>query len=214
MIKSFVQVDAQNLVLSAFEQWGEVVSFDDEASLLGGGSSNVATVLQTSSSPRGDDFPGSKFMATQKIGGFDYTQPPASSPDIISSIYSVGATSGLDDYALHNIDGMGLRYDQTLTFPCQVTNSLICDPDSIAHAFCDDDHLQFFDTDLQSQNILPESPADLQSAVDGFLLTQRSTAAVAAIDKAQRGWTKLFSVLKWFSIRRRVRNRVRDIPRY
>lgn len=211
MIKLFVQVDAQNLVLSAFEQWGEVVSFDDEASLLGGGSSNV---LQTSSSPRGEDFAGNKFMATQKIGGFDYTQPPASSPDIISSIYSVGGTSALDDYALHNIDGMGLRYDQTLTFPGQVANSLICDPDSIAHAFCDDDHLQFFDTDLQAQNILPESPADLQSAVDGFLLTQRSTAAVAAIDKAQRRWTKLFSVLKWFSIRRSVRNRVRDIPRY
>lgn len=201
------------MVLSAFEQWGEVVSFDDEASLLGGGSSNVATVLQTSSSPRGDDFPGSKFMATQKIGGFDYTQPPSSSPDIISSIYSVGATSGLDDYSLHNIDGIAHAFcDQTLTFPGQVANSLICDPESIAHAFCDDDHLQFFDTDLQSQNILPESPADLQSAVDGFLLTQRSTAAVAY--KAHRGWTKLFSVLKWFSIRRRVRNRVQDIPRY
>nr|XP_011464525.1 PREDICTED: uncharacterized protein LOC101299477 isoform X2 [Fragaria vesca subsp. vesca] len=208
------KADAQNLVLSAFEHWGEVVSFDDEASLLGGGSSNVANVLQTSSSPRGEDFNGSKFLATQKIGGFDYTQPPASSPDIISSIYSVGGTSGLDDYALHNIDGMSLRYDQALTFPGQVGNSLICDPDSIAHAFCDDDHLQFFDTDLQSQNMLPESPADLQSAVDGFLLAQRSTAAVSAIDKAQRRWTKLFSVLKWFSIRRSVRNRVRDIPRY
>ncbi|XP_062025535.1 calmodulin-binding protein 60 A isoform X1 [Rosa rugosa] len=203
------KVDAQNLVLSAFEHWGEVVSFDDEASLLGGGSSNVH---QTSSSPRGEEFTGSKFMTTQKIGGFDYTQASASSPDIISSMYSVGGTSGLDDYALHNIDGMGLRYDQSLSFPGQVGNSLICDPDSIA-AFCDD-HLQFFDTDLQSQSMLPESPADLQSAVDGFLLAQRSTAAVAAIDKAQRRWTKLFSVLKWFSIQRSVRNRVRDIPRY
>lgn len=214
MINIFLQADAQNLVLSAFEHWGEVVSFDDEASLFGGGSSNVDNVLQTSSSPRGEDFNGSKFLATQKIGGFDYTQPPASSPDIISSIYSVGGTSGLDDYALHNIGGMSLRYDQALTFPGQVGNSLICDPDSIAHAFCDDDHLQFFDTDLQSQNMLPESPADLQNAVDGFLLAQRSTAAVSAVDKAQRRWTKLFSVLKWFSIRRSVRNRVRDIPRY
>ncbi|XP_008239717.1 PREDICTED: calmodulin-binding protein 60 A [Prunus mume] len=208
------KADGQKLVISAFEHWEEVIPFDDEASLRGA-SSNFTSALHTSTSPTADDPDGSKFLASQKVGGFDYPHPSVSSPDIISSIYSVGSTSGLDDYALHNIDGLGLRYDQTLSFPAQVTNSLICDTDPMAHALFDEDNLQFFDADLHSQNIISESQADLQSAVDGFLLT-RSTA-VAISDKAQRRWTKLFSVLKWFSIRRSValkRSQVREIQRY
>lgn len=210
-VKLCMQADAHNLIIYAFEHWGEVVSFEDEASLTGG-SSHFTNVLYSPSSPKAESSTGSKFLASQKIGGFDYTQPSASSPDIISSIYSVGATSGLDDFSLHSIDSMGLRYDQTLSFASQVTNSLICDTEPMAQAFCDD--LQFFDADLQSQNISLESQADLQSAVDGFLLT-RSTAV--AIVKAQRRWRKLFSVLKWFSIRRTValkRTRTREIKRF
>lgn len=201
------------MIISAYEHWEEVVSFDDEASLICG-SSHFTNVLYSSSSPKAESSTGSKFLASQKIGGFDYTQPSASSPDIISSIYSVGAASGLDDFSLHSIDSMGLRYDQTLSFSSEVTNSLICDTEPMAQAFCDEDHLQFFDTDLQSQNISLESQADLQSAVDGFLLT-RSTAV--AIVKAQRRWRKLFSVIKWFSIRRSValkRTRIREIQRF
>ncbi|XP_048330907.1 calmodulin-binding protein 60 A isoform X3 [Ziziphus jujuba] len=207
------KAEAQNLLISALEHREDVVPFDDEGSLAGG-SSQFANTLY-SSSPKTESSTGSKFLASQKIGGFDYTPPAASSPDIISSMYSVGATSSLDDYALHSIDNMGLRYDQTLSFSGQVTNSLICESEPMAQAFCDEDHLQFFDADLQSQNICLGSQADLQSAVDGFLLT-RSTA-VAAVDKAQRRWTKLFSVLKWFSIRRSValkRTRIREIQRF
>lgn len=54
------------------------------------------------------------------------------------SIYSVGGSSGLEDFALHGIDSMGLRYEQALSFP-----------ESMNHSF-DNDHLNFFDTDLQS----------------------------------------------------------------
>uniref|UniRef100_A0A2N9F7S6 Integrase catalytic domain-containing protein n=1 Tax=Fagus sylvatica TaxID=28930 RepID=A0A2N9F7S6_FAGSY len=74
--------DAHNLVISAFEHWEDVVSFDDEASLVGS-SSHFTNVLYTASSPRTESSNGSKFLASHKIGGFDYTQQTASSPDII-----------------------------------------------------------------------------------------------------------------------------------
>ncbi|KAF9671538.1 hypothetical protein SADUNF_Sadunf12G0057900 [Salix dunnii] len=205
------QADAQNLVITAFEHWEQVISFEDEASLVGG-SSQLSDVPYTSSSPRTENSCGSKFSESQKIGGFDYAQTSASSPDIMSSIYTFGGGSGLDDYALQGIESLGLRYDQTLNFPTQVSNSLICDTDSLAQAFCDEEHLRFFDTDLQSQNVGLETQADLQSAVDSFLLA-RSTAVAA--DKAQRRWAKISSVLKWFSIRKLVATRkIREIYRY
>ncbi|KAF4356145.1 hypothetical protein F8388_012295, partial [Cannabis sativa] len=171
----------------------EVVSFDDEASLTAG-SALLTNVLYTSSSPKIEGSAGSKFWASHKIGAFDYIPPSsASSPDIMSSIYSVGGTSSLEDYALHTIDSMDLRFDQALNFPSQVSTSLICDSERITQAFCDEDHLQFFDTDLQTQSMSLESPADLQSAVDGF----RFPRSTLANGKAQRRWTKLVSVLKW-----------------
>ncbi|KAJ1439020.1 hypothetical protein SESBI_02796 [Sesbania bispinosa] len=186
------QAEAQNSVISALNQ-GDYATFEDEASLMDG-SSHLTDALYSPSSPRTEGSSANKLLAPQKSGGFNYTQASASSPDIMSSIYSVGGTSGLDDYGLPNFDSMGLRYDQTLGFPVQVSNSLICDTDSMAHAFGDEDHLQFFDTDLQSQcNI----QADLQSAVDSFMLA-RSTSI--ANGKAQRRWRKLFNVLKWFML--------------
>ncbi|XVF10353.1 hypothetical protein REPUB_Repub07fG0175500 [Reevesia pubescens] len=145
------KIEAQNLVISAFEHWEEVISFDDEASLIGG-TSNLANVPYTSST-KTEVSNGSKFLASQNMGGFNYAQPSASSPDIISSIFSVGSMSGLDD--LLGIENMGLRYDQTLSYPGQVTNSLICDID-ITPTFCDED-LRFFDSDLQPQSLGLES---------------------------------------------------------
>ncbi|OMP10733.1 Calmodulin binding protein-like protein [Corchorus olitorius] len=195
------KIEAQNLVISAFEHWEEVISFDDEASLIGG-CSKLANVSYTSSAKT--EISNNKFLASQKMGGFDYTQPSAS-PDIISTIYSVGGMNGLDDYALHGIENMGLnRYDQSLSYPGQVTNSLICDTD-ISQSFCDEDHLRFFDTDLQPQGLGLESQADLQTAVDGFLL-QRTVAV-----QAKTRWTKIFSLLKWIYIKRLVKNKFRGV---
>jgi hypothetical protein len=183
-------------VISAFEHSEEVLSYDEEASLAGS-SSHSTDVHYPANSPRTESFNGSKFLASHKIGGFDYTQQCASSPDIISTIYSVGGTSDLDEYALHNFDSMGLRYDQALSFPGQVTSSLICDTDPMTQAFCDEDRL-IFDTAIHTQNLELESSLDLQSAVDNFLSVTRSTAV------AQMRWTKVFSVFKWFSIRKVV----------
>jgi len=186
------QVEAQNTVATALRQGEKYVTFEDEDSLMDG-SSHLTNVLHSPSSPKTEGSSANKLLGPQKTGGFSYPQASASSPDIMSSIYSVGGTSSLDDYCLPNFDSMGLRYDQTLSFPVQVSNSLICDTDSMAHAFSDEDHLQFFDTDLQSH-----VEADLQSAVDSFMLA-RSTANGGA----QRRWRKVCNVLKWFMVRKR-----------
>ncbi|ESW27387.1 hypothetical protein PHAVU_003G197500 [Phaseolus vulgaris] len=186
------KVEAQNTIATALKQGEKYATFEDEDSLMDG-SSHLTNVLHSPSSPKTEGSSANKLLGPQKTGGFNYPQASASSPDIMSSIYSVGGTSSLDDYCLPNFDSMGLRYDQTLSFPVQVSNSLICDTDSIAHAFSDEDHLKFFDTDLQSH-----VEADLQSAVDSFMHA-RSTANGGA----QRRWRKVCNVLKWFMVRKR-----------
>ncbi|KHN18485.1 hypothetical protein glysoja_006898 [Glycine soja] len=186
------QADAQNAVTAALRQGEKYATFEDEDSLMDG-SSHLTNVLYSPSSPKTEGSSANKILAPQKTGGFNYPPANASSPDIMSSIYSVGGTSSLDDYCLPNFDSMGLRYDQTLSFPVQVSNSLICDTDSMAHAFSDEDHLQFFDTDLQSH-----VQADLQSAIDSFML-----ARPTANGGAQRRWRKVCNVLKWFMVRKR-----------
>ena len=55
-----------------------------------------------------------------------------------------------------------------------------------------------FDMDLLTQNVNLESHSDLHCAVDTFMST---CTVVAAMGKAHRRWTKLFSVLQCFSIR-------------
>ena len=177
-------------MISAFEHLGEIVPFDDEASLVGS-SSHLANVRYTSRLPRTESSNGSKVLACHKFGGCNNTQQSASSPDIISSIYADG---GLD-YSLHTIDRMGLRYEQALSFP-----------ESMNHSF-DVDHMNFYDIDLLTQNVNLESQLDLQCAVDNFL-------SVRATFKSQTRWTKLFSMLKWFSVRVVIRRRVKEIPRY
>ena len=168
------------------------------------GTSHLTNVLYSPSSPNTEGSSANKLLAPQKTEGPNYTQPSASSPDIMSSIYSVGGTSGLDDFCLPNFDSMGLRYDQTLGFPVQVTNTLLCDSDPMAHAFGDEDHLQFFDTDLQSQCHIQ---ADLHTAVDSFMMTRSTIASTIAIGKAQRRWRKVINVLKWFMVRKRKSER-------
>lgn len=207
-------MDAHNLAISAFQHWEEVVSFDEEAYLITG-SSNVSSDPCNSSSPKTEGLNACKFLSCERISGFDYAPANASSPDIISSIYSTGDVSGLDDYTLHSIENMGLRYNQTLSFPSQVANSMICDARSMSQDFFDEDHLQFFDSDcpLPSHSTNFDSQADLQCAVNEFLLKP----SAVAIANAQKRWKKLFSVLKWFWVRKIVvmrRTRQREIQRW
>ena len=138
-------------------------SYDGEAS-----SSGLANVHYPASLPWTESPNGPKFLASGEIGEFDYTQQYAASPDTFSV---------WDEYGLDNLDSMDLRYDQALSFPDQVTSSLICDIDPMTLPFCDE---------------------DLQSAVYNFRSSARSTYV------AQMRWTKVFSVFKWFSLRKAV----------
>lgn len=207
----FCQIESHNLVISAYQHWEEVVGFEEESSLTGA-SSCAASTLCNASSPKTEGSNSSRFLASDRLNGFDYTQPSTSSPDIISSIYSTGdVVSGLEEYSLPSIENMSLRYDHALTLPVpmgQIASSLICSTGPIGHDFFDEDHLQFFDSDYILQSHTPnfESQTDLQCAVDNFLLRRTSVSSA----NAKRRWTKLFSVLKWFSIRKLVNRRTRS----
>ncbi|KAF7135780.1 hypothetical protein RHSIM_Rhsim08G0168500 [Rhododendron simsii] len=96
----------------------------------------------------------------------------------------MGSMKRLDDFGLHDIDHLDLRYDETLNFHGQVANSLTCEPESVTQAFSEDVGMQYFDTDgsFQSGNSYFES--DLHSAVNGFLLSRPAAFA-------QRRWTMI-----------------------
>lgn len=193
------KAEANNLVIAAFKQWKDVVSFDDEASLLDSSSRLFTNDLYPAVAETSD---GCKILTSQKIDKFNYPQPSGSSPDIMPSIYSIGGVHSLDDFGFNPFDNMDFRFDQPLNFSSQVTNSLICETESITQPFCEDANLQYFDS-LQPQSSSMESPSDLHSAVNSFL-SARSTAY------AQRRWKMLFSVLRWFSIKRIVAKKTLD----
>ncbi|PHT65445.1 Calmodulin-binding protein 60 D [Capsicum annuum] len=159
----------------------------------------------SSSSPLvGNSDASDNVLTSQKVSRSEYQQLSASTPDIMPSFCSIAGFSSLDDYVLHGIDNMDVRFDQPLNFPGQDTNTLMADTDSITPpSFCDDD-LPFFDTNysLPSPGFAP-SP-DLQCAVNSFLA---HSSAIVPLDKAQRRWKMLFSVLRWFSVRRIVNRR-------
>lgn len=198
--------EAQTMVTSAFQHQEDVVECEEEA-LFKDSSPYLTNMNCTSSSPRTENSTLSKILTPHKIDGFDFANPSIYSPDIVSSIFSIGGGSGLEDYPLAAIDNMDLRYNENLSYPSQANSPLVCDSATMAQAFSVEEHLPYFDSNLQTT-----SQADLQSALDGFLYNKRPNPVT--FQKAQRRWTKLFSVLKWFSIRRIValkRARVQDV---
>ncbi|KAL6973284.1 hypothetical protein U1Q18_027464 [Sarracenia purpurea var. burkii] len=190
------KAEAHNLLLSAFKQWKDVVSFDNVASLTDASSHLFDNDLY-SNSPMVVTSHGCKILNSQKIGGFDYPQPSVCSTYISPSIYSIEGVNSLDDFGLQNIDSLDLRYGQPLNFPGQVANSVTCETESFTQSFCEDEHLQYFNAECKSRSSSLEPQTDLESAVNGFLLARSAGFA-------QRRWTMLFSVLRWFSIMRIV----------
>ncbi|XP_027125974.1 calmodulin-binding protein 60 A isoform X1 [Coffea arabica] len=184
---------ARDLVAAAYRHWTDVVSIDDEASLMDG-SLFLSTIEYSSNPPMLD---GSKVLNSHKSSKCDYPEPTACS-DIMPSMYSLGGLTNLDEYDLPIMDSMEVRFDHPLNIPGQVTNNTICDTDSMTQAFYEDEHLQFFD----SSNLGPST--GLNTAVSCFL------------GRPKRRWKMLFSVLRWFSIRRLVarKSKVKEVKRY
>lgn len=164
-------------------------SIDDETSLVGGSSTQPVSFLYTPSSPMEDHSYGSKYLGSiGSASGFDFTPSNAYSSDIISSMGSIGSASGLDDHALQGFESMVVRYDQ-IPSSLNFANSLICDSEPLNSSFYGVDHLQVLEPDLQCSSIL-ESRATLQGGSPSCI--------------AQIRWTKVYGVLKWYSLWRLV----------
>lgn len=181
--------DARDLVIGAFRHWEGVVSFKDESSVMDY-ALQFSTVQSSSSSPMMANSGSSSDLLTSQL--------IASTPDNLPSISSIDI---LDDYILHDIDKMGyVSFDQPLSFPSQDSNSFMDDTDSLTPPFCADMHFPFFTTD--SSLPVPTSP-DLHSIMNSFVAHNE----IVPLDKAQRRWKMLFSVFRWFSVRRIIKRK-------
>ncbi|KAL2465291.1 Calmodulin-binding protein 60 A [Abeliophyllum distichum] len=181
------KADARNLIISAYRDWEKVITFDDEPSLMDALTCSSNFLSSSNLLPDGS-FDGHKVLSSCKI---DRRAQNPSSPDITQSLYSIGGLSSLDDY-FHG-------FDQPSGFPGEVANTLTCDADSLTHALSANEHLPYLNTGSSLQSSIIEPSNDLQSAASHFV----SHSAIP-VDKAQRRWTLLFSVLKWFQIFRIV----------
>ncbi|XP_077237845.1 calmodulin binding protein-like protein isoform X2 [Tasmannia lanceolata] len=207
------KTEAHKLVRVAFQHWEQVVSYEN------------SSVTDTSLHFPPVSFPtdSSGVSSTHISGGFSFIQPSVSSPDIVSSMLSIGGIRSLDDYALQASGDLEFRTDlESHGFPShnvykdarelsQITNPLFFDVGSDGQTFCGEDQLRYFDDinpTFQSQNASSEPQDDLGAAVSGFLA--RSAAQSAANHckaQAQTKWMMLRAVLKWSSIRRLVARR-------
>ncbi|KAL2482467.1 Calmodulin-binding protein 60 A [Forsythia ovata] len=171
------KADARNLIISAYRDWEKVITFDDESSLMDALTCSSNFLSSSNLLPDGS-FDGHKVLSSCKIDRRAYSQQNPSSPDTTQSVYSIGGLSSLDDY-FHG-------FDQPSGFPGEVANTLTCDADYMTQAFSANEHLPYLNTGCSLERSIIESSNDLQ------------------VEKAQRRWTMLFSVLKWFQIFRIV----------
>lgn len=183
-------------MITAFKNWHEVVVFDDEASIMDL-SPGLSGADESSNTPMLSHSDSSKALTSYK--NENYPEPSTSSPDIIPSMYSLSTMTGLDDFDLQRLYSMDI--------PGQVGgNNLICDTESMTQAFCEDEHIHYFDSDYAlHHSSTPRPPNDLQTAVNDFI------GRPSSLEKAQRRWKIIYSILRWFSIRKIVARRYKAI---
>ncbi|KAL8057145.1 hypothetical protein ABFX02_04G165700 [Erythranthe guttata] len=176
------KAEAHELVISAFADREKIVTLDESFLSIPSTSSCLSEIPNLSSESS------------------DH-QHLSSSPDFIQSLYPIEGSSSFD-YYLHGVDPMDIRYDQSLSFPTQLSESLICDTDSMARAFCANE--DFFENDCSLQS----SDFELHSA-DAEPFVPRSIPT----DRAKKGWNILACVLRWrFCIKRIVAKKTRVGP--
>ncbi|MQM10141.1 hypothetical protein Taro_043032 [Colocasia esculenta] len=193
------KADAHKLVKVAYEHWNDV-SLCDISGFSQASSTPRPAQIQTLAEDVYSELSGS--CRTDRLG---FTHPSVSSPDMMSSILFMGGTRGLDSCDMQAIDSMESRYDPSFLNIyresrelCIFPSSLICDGETSNQTLFGEDQLRYFDCDSSflSHNLHADSPADLESAVNGFL---------AARGKVNKRWGMLVSVMRWiFSIKRIV----------
>ncbi|CAH9069600.1 unnamed protein product [Cuscuta epithymum] len=185
------QAEAHELVISALGNWGEVVCFDNE--------SLEFQHIQSSNSSfgMGNNTEGGEASTSQKVTGYNYL-PSSASPENMPSTFSFGGLSGLDPYDLQCIDSLDVSFDQ----PLQETDSFMdgCRGSASQPFVGEDETISYFDPDYSLHSNFEQADCYLQGTVVNSFLG--STAVTP--DKAQMRWTMLFSVLRWFSVRRIV----------
>ncbi|KAI8543589.1 hypothetical protein RHMOL_Rhmol08G0230300 [Rhododendron molle] len=160
-------------------------------------------------------FDGHAILPSHNLPKFDNPQLDVSSHEIMSSPCDVDF---LCDYESPSIDDISNRYAQTLTFASPAASYSLCDTNSMIQAFSKCDHLQISDNhySLQSHDATSELQGGPHNAVNGTLVAGSSDVMMynAQMYKAQRRclsnanaqrrWRMLFSVMRWFSVRRNV----------
>ncbi|XP_027168717.1 uncharacterized protein LOC113768519 isoform X3 [Coffea eugenioides] len=139
---------ARDLMATAYRDWTDVVSIDDEASLMDG-SLFLSTIEYSSNPPMLD---GSKVLNSHKSGKCDYPEPNTCS-DIMPSMDSLRVLSPLDVHDFPIVDSLENIFGHPLNISGQVTNNMICDIDSMTPAFYEDKH--GFDNSAESETTRP-----------------------------------------------------------
>ncbi|KAK3440003.1 hypothetical protein EUGRSUZ_B00342 [Eucalyptus grandis] len=164
------KADGNNMVISAWQHWDDVVAFGDEPCSTG--LLNPNSDLRSPSSPGTSGSGSLRHLKRNQIGGSDYAQRHMSSPNTMSS--SISSIFPMDDYSLDSLDDMDFRINHSPTISGLIVGRSIHDPGSLSQSFLEED-LSFFDGECSEDISRPQRPSD-------------------ATDKAQRRWRKLFNV--------------------
>ncbi|KAJ0989570.1 hypothetical protein J5N97_007926 [Dioscorea zingiberensis] len=199
------KADAHLLVKAAFEHWNDVLACDIGAFV--GSSSNAPPHLFPAGSQTSSDFYNNFSLTADSFNLLNSS---------VSSSETIGGTRELDAFALQSVGSMDFKYgtDNHSLLSSDVYKSASKELQRISNpvlfdecgsqAYFGEDSLQYLDSEISllSQSFVADSPADLETAVTGFLaMSARSTAR----GKAYVGWKTLISVLQWtFSIKRIV----------
>ncbi|KAL5974275.1 hypothetical protein ACLOJK_030939 [Asimina triloba] len=215
-----LEANAHNMVKAAFDHWDEVIPYDDVASSM----SRAPTASSFLPDSVAAENPHAVLSSCQhqRSGGYGFI-PSVSSPDMVSSMLSIGGAKQFDYYTQQAIDCLGFRSvpeappgfagqdfckDSRVSF-CRVANSLL-DVESMSPSFCTEDHFQYFDADSattsqQPQSLHGDSRPQAELGNTRTALLRKAARPGHSDGKAHSTWMMLIRVLKWkFSIRRIV----------
>jgi len=156
---------------------------------------------------------GNTILTSHNLPQSENPQLDACSHEIVSPFYCPWGVNFLGDYDWQSIDDISYRYEQTLTFASPVASSALCDTESLSQAFSMCNHQQISDShcSLQSLDTNPGLTSGPHGAVTDLILAGSSDVAKYKAQRrnlsrqnAQRRWKMVFSVMRWFSVRRNV----------
>lgn len=181
------QVEAHKLTVSAFGHWEDVNCFNDESAQC----SHAPTIQYSANLSTSVNSACSDVLTSQKVTRFDAEHFSAATPGAMSSFYS----PSFDDYDFQCLENLGVGFDLPLSSPVKDVNSFIRDADSVTPSFSGDRSLAYLDHDYIQTPIFDSPEADAHGACNNL--------------PAQRRWKILFSVFRWFWVRRIVANKGR-----